>query len=106
MYLSKSEADPTGQLEAAFLATIACDPIDKKLREAVKNGTLERRMQEDLATLARDKGVITAEEFALWQRKEVLRKHVIKVDDFPQDFGRAEILAKLDDAKPAIARAA
>ena len=63
-------------------------------------------MQDDLATLARDKGILSAEEFTLWQRKETLRKGVIKVDDFPQDFGRAEALAKLDDTKPAIARAA
>ena len=106
MYLTKSEADPTGQLEAAFLATIACEPIEKKLREAVKSGAIARRMQEDIATLALDKGVISAEEFALWQRKETLRRGVIKVDDFPQDFGRAEIAAKHADAKPDIARAA
>ncbi len=106
MFLPKSEADPTGQLEAAFLATIACEPIEKKLREAVKAGTLARRMQEDFATLAFDKGIITADEYAAWQKKEQLRKDVIKVDDFPQDFGRAEIMARHDDAKPAIARAA
>ena len=108
MYLSKSEADATGQLEAAFLATIACEPIEKKLREAVKNGTLQRRMQEDLSVLARDQGVLTADEFTLWQRKETLRKGVIKVDDFPQDFGRAELIARQDDTLPAtvIARAA
>ena len=106
MFLSKSEEDPTGQLEAAFLATIACEPIDKKLREAVKDGKLDRRMQEDLSTLARDKGILTAEEYSLWHRKETLRKAVIKVDDFPQDFGRAEYAAKLETAKPAIAKAA
>ena len=106
MYLSKSEADPTGQLEAAFAATIACEPIEKKLREAVRSGKLERRFQEELSALARDKGIISAEEFSLWQRKETLRKGVIKVDDFPQDFGRAEALARLDGTRPAIARAA
>jgi acyl-CoA dehydrogenase len=106
MYLSKSEADPTGQLEAAFLATIACEPIETKLRKALKKGKLVRRMQEDVSVLARDAGILTAEEFTLWQRKETLRKGVIKVDDFPQDFGRAEALASKDDAKPAIARAA
>jgi acyl-CoA dehydrogenase len=106
MYLSKSESDPTGQLEAALAATIACEPIEKKLREGVKNGTLARRMQEDIATLARDKGIISADEFTAWQKKETLRKGVIKVDDFPQDFGRAEIIAKQDESQPAIARAA
>ena len=106
MFLSKSETDPTGQLEAAFLATIACEPIERKLREAVKSGALERRMQEDLATLARDKGIVSADEFALWQQKERLRKEVIKVDDFPQDFARAEIAEKLGLAPAAIAKAA
>ena len=106
MYLPTSEADPTGQLEAALLATIACEPIEKKLREAVRNGSLARRMQEDFATLAFEKGLITSEEHTAWKRKETLRKGVIKVDDFPQDFGRAEIIAKLGQTKPAIAKAA
>jgi electron-transferring-flavoprotein dehydrogenase len=39
-------------------------------------------------------GIITAEEYALWNRKETLRKGVIKVDDFPPDFGRAEMTAE------------
>ncbi len=106
MFLSKSQTDPTGQLEAALLATIACEPIEKRLREAVRNGTLARRMQEDFATIARDKGIITPDEHAAWQRKERLRKEVIKVDDFPQDFGRAEINAKPVNAKPVNAKAA
>ena len=50
--------------------------------------------------------VITAEELALWQRKEALRKNVIKVDDFPQDFGRAEILARQSHEKALAAKAA
>jgi hypothetical protein len=60
----------------------------------------------DTAQLARDKGVIAPEEHALWQRKESLRKRVIMVDDFPQDFGRAEIMDKLGEAKPVRAKAA
>jgi hypothetical protein len=43
--------------------------------------------------LAEEKNVISREEHLQWQRKEALRKSVIKVDDFPQDFGRAEIVA-------------
>ncbi len=36
--------------------------------------------------------MITADEYAQWTRKEELRKRVIRVDDFPQDFGRAELV--------------
>jgi acyl-CoA dehydrogenase len=106
MYLSRNEADVTGALEAAFAATIACEPIEKKLREAVKAGRLEPRPGVDTAAMARDRGIISGEELALWQRKEALRKHVIQVDDFPQDFGRAEIMQKLAAEQQPAAKAA
>ena len=79
MYVPKGE-DATAILEAAFAATVACEAIEKKLREAQKRGVAEPQ------------SVLSAEESSQWQRKEVLRKHVIKVDDFPQDFGRAEMV--------------
>ena len=106
IYLPKGEVDATGVLETAFLATVACEPIEKKFREAVKSGLLAPRSGVDTALLARDKGLITPEEYALWQRKEALRKRVIMVDDFPQDFGRAEIMQKLGDERPVQAKAA
>ena len=79
MYVPKGE-DATAVLEAAFAATVACEPIDKKLREAQKRGVAEPQ------------SVLSAEELSQWQRKEALRKHVIKVDDFPPDFGRTELV--------------
>jgi acyl-CoA dehydrogenase len=106
IYRAQDEADATGALEAAFLASVACEPIEKKLREAVKSGSLEPRAGADTALLARERGVLTADEYAQWQRKEALRKRAILVDDFPQDFGRAEVLAKLAAEKPAQAKAA
>jgi acyl-CoA dehydrogenase len=106
MYLSRNEADVTGALEAAFAATVACEPIEKQLREAVKAGRLEPRPGVDTASVARDRGIISGDELALWQRKEALRRHVIKVDDFPQDFGRAEIMQKLAAEKQPAAKAA
>jgi acyl-CoA dehydrogenase len=106
MYVSRDEADPTGELEAAFLATLTCEPIERKLREAEKAGRVAARPGGDFAAQARDAGVITAEELAQWQRKETLRRSVIKVDDFPMDFGRAEILEKLNKEKPGITRVA
>jgi acyl-CoA dehydrogenase len=95
MYLPKGEADATAILESAFVATVACEPIDKKLRDAIRQGSLKPRPGVDLVMTARDAAIVTAEEYVLWQRKEALRKNVIKVDDFAQDFGRAEIVEKL-----------
>jgi acyl-CoA dehydrogenase len=106
MYIGKGESDPTGVLEAAFLATIACEPVDEKLRKAVKKGKLVPQPGVELGSIALKGQIISAEEYALWQRKEALRRNVIKVDDFPQDFGRAEILQKLEREQQPAARAA
>src|SRR4051812_32147765 len=94
VFVSKGQ-DPTGVLEQAFVATVACEAIDRKVREAVRAGRLEIRHSVDTATTAHQLGIINADELQKLQRKEALRKDVIKVDDFPQDFGRAEILQKL-----------
>src|SRR5712692_1840640 len=104
MYVPKGD-DATGRLEAAFVAAIACEPIDEKLRKAVKKGKVVAQPGADIGLLAKENNLITAEEYAQWSRKEALRKSVIKVDDFPQDFGRAEAVEKLAE-KPLSARAA
>ncbi|MGH8745673.1 MAG: acyl-CoA dehydrogenase domain-containing protein, partial [Burkholderiales bacterium] len=106
MYLARSEADPIGKLEAALVATIACEPIGRKLHVAVRRGTIAPRAGADAAALGRDRGVISGEEYALWQKKEALRKEVIKVDDFEQDFARAAIMQKLAQEQVPAAKAA
>jgi len=106
MYVPGDESDATGVLEAAFRASVACAPIDQKLREALKARTLVPRPDADAASLAREAGVISADEHAQWQKKEALRKEVIKVDDFPADFGRAEVHEKLERERAAATRAA
>ncbi|MFZ1908697.1 MAG: acyl-CoA dehydrogenase [Burkholderiales bacterium] len=106
MYLARSEADPTAKLEAALAATIACEAIERKLRDAIKRGAIAPRADTDAAALARDRGVISAEEYAQWSRKEALRREVIKVDDFEQDFGRAAVVQKLAKEQAPAAKAA
>ena len=92
MYVPKGD-DVTGRLEQAFVAAIACEAIDEKLRKAVKKGKVVAPPGADVGLLAKEAGLISADEYGQWQKKETLRKSVIKVDDFPQDFGRAELAA-------------
>jgi acyl-CoA dehydrogenase len=93
MYIPRGD-DATGVLEQAFLACIACEPTETKLRKGLKKGKFVHHPSADLAAEARDAGVISGEEYAQWTRKEALRKRVIHVDDFPQDFGRMELAEK------------
>ena len=104
MYLPQSETDPIGCLEAALIATMASEPIDAKVRNAHKSGAIAGASEEELTRAALAAGVITAEEQAQLQRTARLRDEVIRVDDFPQDFGRAE--RELPAARRAAAAAA
>jgi acyl-CoA dehydrogenase len=103
MYVPKGD-DATGRLEAAFAAAIACEPIDEKLRKAVKKGKVIAAPGADIGAAARDQGLITPDDYNQWQRKEALRKSVIKVDDFPSDFGRSALIES--EANPPLVRAA
>jgi hypothetical protein len=72
----------------------------------MKRGRLESRPGVETAQTAHELGILTADELQKWQRREALRRNVIKVDDFPQDFGRAEALQKLSSEAILKAKAA
>jgi acyl-CoA dehydrogenase len=88
MYLPRDEDDPVGTLELALAATVASEPIEAKIRAAIKAGRLVVGAGQDPAPLARAAGVISAVEQAQLKRCNELRDKVIRVDDFPMDFDR------------------
>jgi acyl-CoA dehydrogenase len=91
MYLPQDEADPIGCLEAALVETLKTEPIETKIRGAAKDGRITAMTQDALIAAARDAGVISADEFAAMERVGKLRAEVIRVDDFPQDFGISQM---------------
>ena len=91
MYLPKDESDPIGCLEAALIETLRTEPIEARIRAAAKEGTISAFTSDALVTAARDSGIITPDEFAAMERMARLRHEVIRVDDFPQDFGISEM---------------
>jgi acyl-CoA dehydrogenase len=104
VYLPTGLDEPLGALEAALVATIACEPIEAKIREAIKLGRFKPGLMlgagvDALFTQARDAHVIEQIEFDALRRKGALRDQVIRVDDFPYDFGLGEALAELTNAQ-------
>ena len=91
MYLPKDESDPIGCLEAALVETLRTEPIEAKIRAAAKEGKISAHTPDDLVMAAHNAGIITGDEFAAMERVARLRAEVIRVDDFPQDFGVSEI---------------
>ena len=85
-----------------ILARHTDQPLEKIETDTDRDFVLEADAAKEYGIIDE---VISAEELQQWQRKEALRKGVIKVDDFPQDFGRAEIARALEE-KRVSARAA
>ncbi|KAK0350723.1 hypothetical protein LTR94_027847 [Friedmanniomyces endolithicus] len=93
----------------SWRASLEVDPIaavlavEARLKPAIKGGRLSRAPQ-DLTQLdawaieAEAQGLIDAEEKALIARYAEVAIRAIQVDDFPQDFGLAEGLARREAA--------
>ncbi|MDD3355257.1 acyl-CoA dehydrogenase domain-containing protein, partial [Zoogloea sp.] len=90
--------EPVAALEAALEAAIAAEPVEAKVRQAVKGkrftpGIVVGGGVDALYDQALAEGILTQDEYAVIQRRGELRDQVIRVDDFPYDFGLKAALA-------------
>jgi acyl-CoA dehydrogenase len=91
MCIPRDENDPVTVIDRALLAVIAAEPIEAKIRAALRAGTLSGEFADRVAQDALAKSVITQAEAERLARAKALRRKVIMVDDFPKDFGRSEL---------------
>jgi acyl-CoA dehydrogenase len=87
MFVSPDANDAVGRLEQAFDAAVACEPIEAKLRGALKDGRLDARGEDELIEQAQSRGVLSATESDTLRRAKMLRRGATAVDDFAADFG-------------------
>jgi len=95
-YLSTATDDPLAEIERALAATIVAEPVEAKLRAAVKDGRVEAKLPpgegvDVLTARAVAAGAITAAEGAALVIARELTAKVIGVDDFAQDLGASEM---------------
>jgi acyl-CoA dehydrogenase len=96
-YVPKTADEIVGAIELALEATIAAEPVEAKIRDAEKRGVFKGSPLanvRDVAMAARDAGMVTAAEYAVLERRNQLRDIVIRVDDFPFDFGIASAMKR------------
>jgi acyl-CoA dehydrogenase len=96
VYLSDAPDNPVAQVERALAATVAAEPIEAKLRAAVKEGRVDAKLPpgtgiDALLGRAQAAGVITAAEGAAVIAARDLAAVVIRVDDFAQDLSASEM---------------
>lgn len=81
LYLSSDKKSPDAQLEAALHLAVATDPLEKKLRQESKKGTLDLRNPDHLSQAVQQQIISATERELLLQARE-LRQRVIAVDAF------------------------
>ncbi|MCC6195611.1 MAG: acyl-CoA dehydrogenase, partial [Burkholderiales bacterium] len=93
VYLAKhDEDDPVVLIERALVATVAAEPIEAKLRAAVK----DRRLDQPLAERALAAGVITPDEARTLAVLDDLAARVVAVDDFDRDLGASLLMPAIE----------
>lgn len=85
MYLSPDPKDAVTRLDIAFKATKACDPIEKKIRKAIRAKQMPKVKGAARYEEAHKAQVISQEEFDQVQKAFNLRWDAIQVDDFTQE---------------------
>lgn len=78
--------EPLGRLDDALARVIAAEPLERKLREAVKAKLIASGSDAQMLAEALRAGVITAAEAELVAASLDARQEVIRVDDFPADY--------------------
>ena len=92
MYLPRHGDDPVRDHELALDATVAAEPIEDKLRVALRKGRFVPKLAPGQGAEEADRqavaaGVISADEAALLALQRERAAKIIRVDDFDQDLG-------------------
>jgi acyl-CoA dehydrogenase len=84
IFIPADSTDALGRLEDALKKVKAAEPVEQKLKNAVKDGRLKVWTQDAAPEAGVQAGVITGDEAELLRQAEEARREVIRVDDFPR----------------------
>jgi len=96
MHLPTTGTDPVSLIERALAATLESEPIEARIRAAVKEGRFDAKLPpgaglEGLLERAQAAKLVTLDESRVVLAARDLVAKVIRVDDFPQDLGASEM---------------
>ncbi|MEO8755902.1 MAG: acyl-CoA dehydrogenase domain-containing protein, partial [Casimicrobiaceae bacterium] len=101
IFVGEADDDPVGLIERALAATVIAEPIEAKLRAAMRDRRIDGRLPpgagvEVLAERGAAAGVIDAREVQALLAQRELVEQVIRVDDFDQDLGASLLQPAID----------
>jgi acyl-CoA dehydrogenase len=86
---------PVGMFKEALELATRLEPVERRIREAEKKGTLKLARGASLTAAAQQAGIIDAKEAADMARLDELTAEIVAVDDFdPMDLGTHPIKPK------------
>ncbi|HWP94552.1 MAG TPA: acyl-CoA dehydrogenase [Gammaproteobacteria bacterium] len=83
MYFPRDSGDRFVVLEEAFVRLTASESLERRLKEAVREGRVRGRTFDELVEAARKAGVFAPAECEALRAAEMARREALKVDDFP-----------------------
>jgi acyl-CoA dehydrogenase len=83
IFLPSDPDEPLGKLEEALVTVIAAEPVERKLRDAVREGQIRAGTDVDTIDAGFRAGIITRQEADKMLLALDARREVIRVDDFP-----------------------
>jgi len=98
MFLPQQGEDPVRDHELALEAAVAAEPIEDKLRAAIREGRFAPKLApgrgaEETVRQAVEAGVLTPLEAGVLARHRELVDRIVRVDDFDQDLGTSLLQA-------------
>ncbi len=84
LFIPEDPAEPLARLEDALAKVIAAEPVEQKLREAVKAGKVRKGTDGEVVAAGMEAGIITGDEADLLRQALEARSEATRVDDFPQ----------------------
>jgi acyl-CoA dehydrogenase len=88
MYVPTDADEQIARLDAALAACAVVEPLERRLRDAVKSGALRPATPSAMLVAAVETGVLSAREADQVRRAEALRDDAIQVDSFPIEHDR------------------
>ena len=102
VYIGTGVDDITGCMEYALDRVIAAEPVEKRLRQALRDGQLQAIDREARITEAGEKGLLSEAEAELLRETDAAIRRAIDVDDFdPAELGAMSDNASIDQAEVA-----
>jgi acyl-CoA dehydrogenase len=86
VYIPVNKSEPVAQLDDALEKSVAAAPALRKLRTAMKAGTLDKGDPEEHIDDGVKAGIITDQEAAVIRGAIAARKVVIQVDEFLPEY--------------------